>query len=198
MRVDGFQVFQITLPAQASFPTPATHYLYVAAHEPRIATATSHRSLFIVNVPFDSTFTHIRQLLSSQIALPAGRIEDVVFEGQRQQKVTQKQSLNHGRRNHGKSKKRKREDNEDIVNLDAIPGAELPLLWDREILTNSSNAVVAFVDRTSMEAALKAIKLAGKDKSKPVWGQGLDNRAAALGYRRMSSKRAITGSAHTE
>ena len=180
LQIAGYNVLLLSLPPLPSFPQTAIHYLYLATHQPKIPTPTASRSLFLVNVPFDSTDIHIKHLFSAQIGLPAGRIEDVQFEGQRRKgrgleeesapKATQKK----------KSKKRKRGSGES--NVDDVEGAALPSVWDRDLQTNGLTAVVLFVDRASMDAALKAVRSTRKERREPVWGEGLDDKVPALGF----------------
>ena len=182
--IAGYTVLPLSLPPLPSFPTPATHYLYLAPHQPKIPTPTAARSLFLVNVPFDSTEFHIKELFSTQLGLPAGRIEDVEFEGQRRKASANGifQSSNKTLKN---SKKRKRANESDhIQNIDVTA---LPPTWDRELQTNGRTAVVLFVDRASTDTALKAVKLLRKQEIKPVWGEGVEANLPPLGYARTYS-----------
>ena len=79
-----------------------------------------------------------------------------------------------------KSKKRKR--GSGGINMDDMEGAELPSVWDRDLQTNGLTAVVLFVDRASMDAALKAVRSTRKEPRAPVWGEGLDDKVPALGF----------------
>lgn len=178
--IAGYTIFPLSLPPLPSFPEVATHYLYLAPHQPKIPTPTASRSLFLVNVPFDSTDIHIKHLFSTQIGLPAGRIEEVQFEGQRGKFDGRDGATASETSQHKKGKKRKRgkgggsvEDMEDMA---------LPPVWDRELHTNNRTAVLLFVDRASMEAAFKAVKLMRKERKEPVWGEGLEDKVPALGY----------------
>lgn len=182
LHIAGYNIFPLSLPPLPSFPEAATHYLYLAPHRPKIPTPTASRSLFLVNVPFDSTEIHLKHLFSTQIGLPAGRIEDVQFEGRRRtgsgidEPSGQKASQNK------KSKKRKRGSSTGVI--EDMEGAALPSIWDRELQTNGLTAVVLFVDRASMEAALKAVVSARKARREPVWGEGLEGKVPALGSAR--------------
>ena len=148
--IEGFHILQLSLPSLPSFPVPATHYLYVKAHEPKIPDPTTPRSLFLVNIPFDSTLAHFKHLFSVQLDLPAGRVEDVQFEGEkRKAAVAPELSATLIKKN----KKRKR-DIEEIV-MPELEG-EFPEIWDRKIHRSGSNAVLLFVDQASKEIALKA------------------------------------------
>lgn len=179
LQVAGYTVFLLSLPPLPSFPQAATHYLYLAPHQPKIPTPTGSRSLFLVNIPFDSTEVHIKHLFSTQIGLPAGRIEDVQFEGQRRKHSGMDEASGLESSQHKKSKKRKRGKFRET--LEDMEGAALPPVWDRDLQTNGLTAVVLFVDRASMDAAFKAVKSMRKERREPVWGEGLEGKVPALG-----------------
>lgn len=179
LEIAGYTIFLLSLPPLPSFPEAATHYLYLAPHQPRIPTPTASRSLFLVNIPFDSTEIHIKHLFSTQIGLPAGRIENVQFEGQRRKGGGTHEPPSSEASQDTKSKKRKRGKSGGM--LEGIEGTVLPSVWDRDLQTNGLTAVVLFVDRASMEAALKAVKVIRKERREPVWGEGLEGKVPALG-----------------
>lgn len=175
LEIAGYKVLSLSLPPVPSFPGAATHYLYVAQHEPKIPSPTASRSLFLVNVPFDATGAHIKHLFSVQLDLAAGRIEDVEFNGRR--KGDQPAVLTSKVEKKGRKRKRSPEngiirDNED---------AALPSTWDRDLHTGHLTAIILFVDRASMSAALKAVKSFRKQKKEPVWGEGMEGKAPSLG-----------------
>ncbi|WEW59862.1 hypothetical protein PRK78_005343 [Emydomyces testavorans] len=179
LSLSGFTVLPLELPPLPSLPKPATHFLYLQPHQPRIPDPDSPRSLFIVNVPVTSTVTHFKHIFGTQLS--AGRVELVKFHdapGKRSGPLvepTPKPSLNRG-------KKRKRETANDLeTKLESI---RLPQTWDRELQTPGAHAVVVFVDKPSMEASLKAAKKAAKSGSKIVWGQGIEEKLPPLGLRR--------------
>ena len=178
-QIAGYNVIPLSLPPLPSFPQAATHYLYLAPHQPKIPTPTASRALFLVNVPFDSTASHIKHLLSAQIGLPAGRIEDVQFEGQREKSSGMDEASIPKVNQNKKSKKRKRGNSVGVI--EDMKGASLPSVWDRELQTNGLTAVVLFVDRASMDAALKAVKSIRKEGDELVWGEGLGGNIPALG-----------------
>ncbi len=177
LQIAGYAILPLSLPPLPSFPTAATHYLYLAPHQPKIPTATASRSLFLVNVPFDATEKHVKHLLSAQIGLPVGRIEDVQFEGQRKSGTAGEAFSNPKPARKGKKRKR----GSDGDHLEDMEGAALPSVWDRELQTKGLTAVVLFVDRASTDTALKAVKAARKEKNEPVWGEGVDSLVSALG-----------------
>ena len=185
LSISGYTVFPVDLLPLPSFPQSAKHFLYVQPHEPRIPDADSPRSLFVANVPVTSTETHFRHLFTGQLS--AGRVERVEFQDAPQQyRIKKPIAPIQGKPNTHKgnsSKKRKRETIEDIqVEIDAC--ATLPPIWDRELRTSGTHAVVVFVDRASMEAGFKAVKAAAKVGKKVVWGDGIGERIPALGRQR--------------
>ena len=179
LQIAGYTIFPLSLPPLPSFTEAATHYLYLAPHQPKIPTPTASRSLFLVNIPFDSTEIHIKHLFSTQIGLPAGRIEHVHFQGQRRKDSDMYQESSFEASQDKKSKKRKR--GKSGGTLEDMEGAGLPSVWDRDLQTNDLTAVVLFVDRASMEVAFKTVKVLRKEQREPVWGEGLEGKVPALG-----------------
>ncbi|KAL8805760.1 MAG: hypothetical protein Q9182_001793 [Xanthomendoza sp. 2 TL-2023] len=155
-----------------------THYLYLRPHEPKLPTPAAARSLFLVNVPFDSTELHIRRLLSNQLVLPAGRIEEVQFEGS-QKRIGSAEASATEPRKAKKGKKRKR--GPEPGDIEELEGTAFPDTWDRELRTNGRTAVVLFVDRVSMEAAYKAVSRIQKEGPLPVWAEGIQDKVPPLG-----------------
>lgn len=186
VRISDYFVLPISLPSLSSFSTPATHYLYLRPDEPKIPVPTTPRSLFLVNVPFDSTATHIKSLFSKQLELPAGRIEEVQFEhARRRLNNTQNEDSSTNRNLVGKSMKRKRKRTTEEKSPDQLDSAQMLATWDRELHKSGSTAVVIFVDRASMEAVIKAVKRARKLQTKVIWGKGLEEKVPSLGSARM-------------
>ena len=81
-----------------------------------------------------------------------------------------------------KGKKRKRESEGGVSNR--VNGMALPVTWDRDLQMNGLTAVILFVDRASMDAALKAMKIRRKDPLLPVWGEFVEAKVPCLGYSR--------------
>ena len=175
LHISGYTILPLSLPSLPSFPIIATHYIYLAPHQPRIPTATAQRSLFLVNIPFDSTESHIKHLLSLQLDLPNGRIEDVQLEGRR------RKGTNSGKLAIIEKKGKKRKRSVEGDSIEDIEGAALPSTWDRELQSNGRTAVVVFVDRPSMDACLKAVKKLRKEQRVPVWGEAMEERLPSLG-----------------
>ena len=176
--ISGYRILPISLPPLPAYPVSATHYLYLRPHEPKLPTPTAARSLFLVNVPFDSTDIGIKNLFSIQIGLPQGRIEDVQFAGSKIRiERTEDAADKLGKEKKGKKRKRGYE----AGNIEELEGAVLPATWDRELRKAGLTAVVIFVDRSSMDAAYKAVKRIRKHGETPVWGEGLEGKVPALG-----------------
>ncbi|KAL4784511.1 ribosomal RNA-processing protein 7-domain-containing protein [Aspergillus varians] len=185
LEIAGYIVLPLNLPTTPSFPTPATHYLYLRAHEPRIPDPDTPRSLFLVNIPIDTTETHLRHLFGTQLS--SGRVERVDFEsartGKKNDTLVQGTTI-------AKSKKRKRVTADELETM--LDEVSLPSTWDRPLQHSGSHAVVVFVDKASMEASLKAAKKASRKSStgSPVitWGEGIDeSRVPELGLQRYIS-----------
>ncbi|KAL8783135.1 MAG: hypothetical protein Q9213_004827 [Squamulea squamosa] len=139
------------------------------------------RSLFLVNVPFDSTESHIKHLLSLQLGLPPGRIEEIQFEGSNKRDgILERAVAEPGKEKNGRKRKRGYEHG-DIEELD---GAALPATWDRDLRTDGRTAVVVFVDRLSMDAAYRAVKKVQKEGTMPIWGEGIQDKVPSLGFAR--------------
>lgn len=181
IEIAGYTALPLNLPSTGAFTTPATHYLYLRPHEPRIPDADTPRSLFLVNIPIDTTETHIRHLFGTQLS--AGRVERVEFEAARTGKKhgAAQLALVQGT-NVAKSKKRKRVTADELENrLDDI---SLPSTWDRQLQRSGSHAVVVFVDKASMEASMKAAKKAARKSTTITWGEGIADRIPSLGLQR--------------
>ena len=180
LQIAGYKVLPLSFPPLPSFPTEVTHYLYLAPHQPKIPTPSASRSLFLVNLPIDSTEAHIKHLLSAQLGLPAGRIEDVEFDGQRKKRVGSDVEHSTTSKLAKTSKKRKR-DNSGGITIDEMEGTALPSVWDRELQTGGRTAVVLFVDKASVDAVLTAIKHIRQEQRQPVWGEGIAGKIPPLG-----------------
>lgn len=81
--IHAFTLLPITLPSPLPSLPSAVHVLYIRRHEeppepPAITPIESPRTMFVVNVPIDST----KELLRGLFASLGGRLEDVRFYGQ--------------------------------------------------------------------------------------------------------------------
>ncbi|KFX91324.1 hypothetical protein O988_07795 [Pseudogymnoascus sp. VKM F-3808] len=183
--IGEYSILPVSIPETSAYAVKAVHSIYVRPHAPKIPTPSDARSLFLVNVPIDSTEQHIRSIFSS--LLGAGRFETVIFENERQNapliaetKVVQQSA---------KNKKRKHAD----AVVDGAEAAEdaLPKAWDRNLHRSGSTAVAVLADARCVEHALKAIKKANKSGEYPVWGAGV-NSVPALGSSRYMAHQKMT------
>ncbi|KAK7750526.1 hypothetical protein SLS62_007502 [Diatrype stigma] len=174
---EEFSVLPVTVPPLPSYPVQATHHIYLRRNAPRIATADDSRSLFLANVPSDSTEAHFRALFASLVG--AGRFETIQFE---EDKNTARSSLEptQAARLAAHHKKRKREDDE-LQSLKEEAAAQLPDTWSRKLHRSGGSAVVLLADEKSVESVLKAVRKLKKSKKYPVWGEGVKDKAPPLG-----------------
>jgi Rrp7 RRM-like N-terminal domain/Ribosomal RNA-processing protein 7 (RRP7) C-terminal domain len=184
-QVSGF----IALPIQLISPSSAssvTHYLYLRPDQPKLPTAESAHSLFLVNIPFNTTEQHLKHLFAVQLS--AGRVKHVDFSHSTtpSSHPTSDTAL---LASSNTSKKRKRITSSELELQ--LQHATLPDTWDRAIHPSGSHAVVVFVDKPSMEASLKAAKKAVKLATTITWGKGIENRIPPLGLKRYEAHHAL-------
>ncbi|KAL1963220.1 hypothetical protein VTN77DRAFT_8545 [Rasamsonia byssochlamydoides] len=183
LEVSGYTVLPLQFPAVPSFPKPATHYLYLHPHEPRNPDPDAARSLFLVNIPIDTTETHLRHLFAVQLS--AGRVERVEFEGV----PIKEQAISPAPQGFGGTKKRKRVSAVELQN--ELAEINLPSTWDRQLHVSGSHAVVVFVDKPAMELSLKAARKASKNGTTIVWGEGIEDRVPPLGVKRYKTHNSL-------
>jgi ribosomal RNA-processing protein 7 len=177
-KIGEYTVLTVNIPPTSAYPKPATQTIYLRPHAPKIPTESDSRSLFLVNVPIDTTATHLRGVFTSLLGV--GRVEDVTFEHEKKAIISKEIALLNtaGQKN----KKRKRGAEEvDLVSQG------LPPIWDRDLRKSGSTAVVVLVDEKNVENALKAIRKlhkSGKEMNWPIWGEGIEDKVPALGSAR--------------
>lgn len=160
-----YTILSLRIPQTFSYPKSSTHYLYIRPHDPKLPDPRSPRSLFIVNIPVDATEDHFRTLFAQELG--GVRVEQVEFETTKPTKSAN--AIVQG------SRKRKRNNDEDEITM------SLPPTWDREVQRSGSAAIVVFVDKPSMESAMKHVKKAAKARNALEWDTGLGERLPALG-----------------
>ena len=192
-KIDDFHVLPIALPILPSYPKPAIHYLYLKPDTPPEPTPASQRSLFLVNTPLDSTEEHFKHLFSAQLRLPTGRIQRVAFaptlrdlppppQPDDPEPAAPAPLATSG----GKSKKRKHATEPTPSSLPELTGEFPGARLDRELHGRGGTATVEFVDRASMEVALKVAKRACRARPPAMtWGEGLTAELPPLGSQRM-------------
>ncbi|KAI0431229.1 ribosomal RNA-processing protein 7-domain-containing protein [Xylaria sp. FL1042] len=166
---EDFSTLPVSIPPLPSYPVHATHYIYLRRNAPKIATPNDSRSLYLSNVPCDSTEAHFRALFSSLVG--AGRFESITFEQDRKGAETSHEPAQAERlaKHH---KKRKRED-EELQHRKEEATAELPNIWARALHRSGSSAIALLADEKSVDVVLKAVKKLTKTKKYPVWGEGV-------------------------
>lgn len=178
-----YTILPLLLPTSQTFPTQpkrATHSLYFRPHDPKIPTETDSRSLFLVNVPIDSTAAHFRAVFANLVG--AGKFEGITFDGERKEHAISVPSKEIDKRG-GKKRKREEEHNNTEVDM------QFPQIWDREVHPSGSTAVATFVDDKSASLVVKAVKKLHKSSTPqwPVWGEGISSKVQKLGSARYAS-----------
>lgn len=183
--IAGYSILPITCLPTKAYPVQAAHHLYLRQHEPKIPTPRDERSLFLVNVPIDSTAAHFRAVFATLVG--AGRFEKIIFEQDRRHDELNSAIAMVETINAQNGKKRKRGSNNEISLLEQEKAGELPQTWDRALHRSGSTAVAVMADARSVEAVLKAVRKVHKSGKYPVWGVGPDGskvEAPALGSQR--------------
>ncbi len=173
----GFSILQVRIPPLPSYPVPAIHHIYLRRNAPKIVTADDSRSLFLANVPSDSTEAHFRALFTSLVG--AGRFESIVFEDDKNAAKSSPEPAQ-AARVAAHHRKRKRED-EMSQNLKEEAAAQLPDTWTRKLHQSGSSAVALLADEKSVDSVMKAVRKFKKTKKYPVWGDGVKDKAPPLG-----------------
>lgn len=180
-----YSILPIFIPPMPSFPVKATHCLYLKHHEPKIPTPTDVRSLFLINVPIDSTESHFRAIFTALVG--AGRFETIVFENEKRTPAFS--SIVEPSTKKDKNLKRKRGDKGKATDSNA---GQLPKVWDRDLHRSGSTAVAVMVDQKSVAAVLKAVRKVHKSGAFPVWGAGVEEKVHKLGSHRYLTHHALS------
>lgn len=174
---DTFAILSVRLPPAPSFPVAATHEIRVRRNAPKIPTENDSRSLFLKNIPVDSTETHFRALFADLVG--AGRFESIAFEDEAKEALAVAPAL--ATKVNGFAKKRKRGDVEDDERAREEEAARLPETWTRRLHRSSSTAIVLLADERSVQLVLKAIAKLQKTRKYPVWGNNVEEGVSSLG-----------------
>jgi len=175
--IGDFSVLPITIPQLPSYSHTTVHHLYVRRNSPKVPTSDDSRSLFLTNVPVDSTEVHFRAIISTLVG--AGRFESITFEADKNSAPVSLEPAQAARLA-AHSKKRKRDDEEAEFAKEEL-AAKLPESWSRRLRKSGSTGVILLADEKSVEAVLKAIGKVHKSKKYPVWGEGVGDKVPALG-----------------
>ncbi|KAF4464252.1 RRP7 involved in pre-rRNA processing and ribosome assembly [Fusarium albosuccineum] len=174
---DQFAILPIKIPATSSYPETAIHEVRVRRNAPKIPTANDSRSLFLKNIPADSTEAHFRAVFAELVG--AGRFESISFDDDARTSLpidpAQATKLT------AFARKRKRVDVEAEEREREEEAAQLPLIWSRRVQRSSSTAIVLLADDKSVQLVLKAISKLQKTKKYPSWGAGASDDIPSLG-----------------
>ncbi|KAJ6443317.1 ribosomal small subunit assembly protein [Purpureocillium lavendulum] len=180
---DQFAILPIRMPAVASFPHAAVHEIRIRRNAPNIPTADDSRSLFLKNVPADSTEAHFRAVFTSLVG--AGRFETIKFDDEPSTVLAVDPAQ--AAKVAGFAKKRKRADLESEEQAREEEAARLPEIWTRRLHRSSGTAVVLLADEKSVQLVLKAVAKLHKTKKYPVWGENVADDVTPLGATWVSS-----------
>ncbi|TDZ39710.1 Ribosomal RNA-processing protein 7 [Colletotrichum trifolii] len=180
---EGFVLLPVQLPPLPSCPITAVHEIRVRRNAPKLPTEIDARSLFVKNVPVDSTEAHFRQLFASLVG--PGRFEGIAFEDERKSAVSIDPAQAVKLAGVGKKRKRAEQEAEERAREEEV--ARLPDTWTRRLRKSGSSAIVLLADEKSVELVLKAIKKANKSKKYPVWGEGVSDDFSELGSKWISA-----------
>jgi ribosomal RNA-processing protein 7 len=163
----SYTILAASLPTVASFPTPATHYMYLRKDSPTVSFPDTPRSIFIANIPIDATEKTLRTFFKQ---ISGARVDRVDFEEDLAKAQVREQAiLVKGQRWDDKvarqnGKKRKREEDEEVVST-------LPETWSVKTRKSGENAVVVFVDKATADAVLKECRTLTKKNKTVPWIQ---------------------------
>lgn len=178
-----FAVLPISMPPVASYPCTAIHEVRVRRNAPKIPTANDSRSLFLKNIPADSTEPHFRAVFANLVG--AGRFETITFDDGA--KTAFQVDPAQATKMTAMARKRKRQEVEMEEREREEEEARLPETWTRRLQQSSSTAIVLLADDKSVQLVLKAIAKAHKSKKYPVWGENLADEVPSLGPTWISS-----------
>ncbi|KAH7065597.1 ribosomal RNA-processing protein 7-domain-containing protein [Macrophomina phaseolina] len=174
LKAGEYTILPLTIPGVPSYPQPATHYLYVRPHAPKVPDENTPRSLFASNLPIDATESSLRALFAQKLG--GSRIERVDIEGARPKKSERGAA---GSAKAGKKRKRGADTSAGEIGL--------PQTWDAELLSSGSSGVLVFVDKASAEMAMKEVIRAAKKRAEIVWKSDI-----ALGLDRYRTHHELT------
>lgn len=177
--IGEFSVLPLSIPPLPSYPHTATHYVYARRHAPNRPTPDDDRSLFVTNVPVDSTEPHFRAVIATLAG--NGKFESIKFESDRKEKPVSFEPAQAARLAAAASRKRKRDNSESDSEDEEEQVARLPPTWTRQLHRSGSMAVIVLADEKSVDIVLKAIAKVHKTKKYPVWGAGVKEKVPPLG-----------------
>lgn len=183
---ESFLILKIAISPTPSYKVQIHHELRLRRNRPTNPSPTDSRTLFLKNIPADTTPAHLRALFAHLVG--PGRFESVTFsdEGSRTA-VTNTTSSNAQLRGvvtldpaaavkmANMGRKRKRAEQE--ADAEKEKEARLPDIWTRKLHKSGSSALVLLADEKSAQMVLKAVAKSNKNGKYPVWGQGIPESA---------------------
>ncbi|RDA87136.1 hypothetical protein CP532_4278 [Ophiocordyceps camponoti-leonardi (nom. inval.)] len=173
---EEYAILPIRMPPLPSYPQASIHQIRVRRNAPKTPTPDDSRSLFLKNVPVDSTEPHFRALFTNLVGV--GRFESIVFDDDATVRPTADPAQ--AAKVAGFARKRKRAGSEDETSQ-LEEAAQLPRIWTRRLHRSSSTAIAFLIDEKSVRLALKAIVKLQKTQKYPIWGEGLAGDVPSLG-----------------
>lgn len=174
---DQFAILPIRMPPVSSYPHSAVHEVRIRKNAPRVPTANDSRSLFLKNIPSDSTEAHFRAVFSDLVG--AGRFETILFDDAPASSLPVDPAQ--ATKLEAFARKRKRADIDAEENQREEQASQLPQIWTRKLHQSSGTAVVLLADEKSVLLVLKAISKLQKSKKYPVWGDNISGDVPLLG-----------------
>ncbi|KAI6782087.1 uncharacterized protein J7T54_003506 [Emericellopsis cladophorae] len=171
---DGrFAVLPVRMIGSEAYPVETVHEIRIRPNKPRFPTANDGRTLYLKNIPVDSTEAHFRELFATLLG-GQRQFESIAFENEAQTVL----AVDPARATmiQGFAKKRKRGDVEAEERREEV-AAQLPEIWTRRLQNSGSTATVLLVEEASVARVLKKIDRIHSGKgAQPIWGQGVDDK----------------------
>ncbi|PHH63832.1 hypothetical protein CDD81_5389 [Ophiocordyceps australis] len=175
---EQFEVLPIRMPPSSSFPHAAIHEVRVRRNAPKIPTHIDSRSLFLKNIPVDSTEEHFRAVFAALVGV--GRFESILFDTDNPEPLFTADPLETIKVT-GFARKRKRGESESEKLALQEEATRLPQIWTRKLHRSSGTAIVVLADEKSVQLVLKAIAKLQRTGKYPVWGHNVSDDVPDLG-----------------
>jgi ribosomal RNA-processing protein 7 len=158
--LQSFTVLRVTLPPQPAFPKAATHYMYLRPDAPKTPTNDTPRSIFLANIPIDSSEASLRALFKQ---IGGALVDRIDFEGQGRRTDVLVKGQSWASEDSKRGTKRKRDDAVDEKQF------ALPSTWLFRVHKSGSCAVAVFVDAATAQAVVKECARMAKRKESVEW-----------------------------
>ncbi len=177
MGLPDFTVVTINMPPTSFQKTAVKHYLYMRQNVPKPPAVDDERTLFIANVPVDSSETCIKALFSSL----GGRTESVRFSALKDGgKYISETDLDQAETDNEDSSDVTEDKDGGTDDMKRLrQAARLPKTWTCELNKSGSAAHVTFVEKAELKAVLRNAK---KGSIKLTWAN--DKNSSSIGLKR--------------